>query len=378
MSRARRPGLALRLLAAQSLVVVAAVLAAGVAATVVGPPIFRAHLGRDSPGASPASVAHAEQAFGTAGAISLAVALLAALVAAALVSAFVTSRITRPVKALAAAATDVSAGRFGVDLPAPALGPEFDTLTSAFGAMAQRLHAVEVTRRRLLVDLAHEMRTPIATLDGYLEGIEDGVAAWDADTAAMLRTQTRRLARLAEDVTAVSRAEEGQLDLHPVPTAPQQLVDAAVLAVSGQYAERGIALVTDVPGDLPAVIVDPDRMAQVLGNLLDNALRHTPTGGEVHLRAAATGGELMLEVADTGPGIPAEHLSHVFERFYRVDAARDRAHGGSGIGLAIAKALVEAHGGQITAHSPPGSGATFTVVLPTAGRAAAGSSAVTR
>ncbi|TFV66516.1 UNVERIFIED_ORG: HAMP domain-containing histidine kinase [Bacillus sp. AZ43] len=365
MSRSRRGGLALRLLAAQLLVVAAAAAAAGLAAIAVGPPIFRTHLGQDAHVADPGSAAaHAEQAFRDAGAISLAVALLAALVAATAVSAFVTRRITRPTQALAAAAAGVSAGRYDVDLPAPALGAEFDTLTSAFGTMAAQLRRVEVTRRRLLADLAHEMRTPVATLDGYLEGLEDGVAAWDTDTAAMLRAQTRRLARLAEDITAVSKAEEGRLDLRPVTTNPGHLIDAAVAAAAERYAQRGVTLTSDIAPGLPTVTVDPDRIGQVLGNLLDNALRHTPPGGQVHLRALATAGEVSLEVVDTGPGIPPEHLPHVFERFYRVDAARDRAHGGSGVGLAIAKALVEAHGGRISAHSTPGFGAAFTLTLP--------------
>jgi signal transduction histidine kinase len=354
-----------RLLAAQLLVVLAAAVAAGLAAIAVGPPIFRAHLGQDTHVAAPAGAAvHAEQAFRDAGAVSLAVALLAALVAATAVSAFVTGRITRPAQALAAAAADVSAGRYDVDLPAPALGAEFDTLTSAFGAMAAQLRQVEVTRRRLLADLAHEMRTPVATLDGYLEGLEDGVAAWDTDTAEMLRAQTRRLTRLAEDITAVSKAEERQLDLRPVTTAAGQLVDAAVAAAADRYARHGVHLTTDVVPGLPTVTVDPDRIGQVLGNLLDNALRHTPRGGQVRLRAFGTAGEVSLEVADSGPGIPPEHLPHVFERFYRVDAARDRKHGGSGVGLAIAKALVEAHGGRINAHSTPRFGATFTLTLP--------------
>lgn len=365
MSRTRRPGLAVRLLAAQLAVVVAAAIAAGLAAIAVGPSIFRSHLGQDTHLAVPAgAAAHAEQAFRDAGAISLAVALLAALVAATAVSTFATRRITRPAQALAAAAADVSAGRYDIDLPPPALGREFDTLTSAFGTMAAQLRQVEVTRRRLLADLAHEMRTPVATLDGYMEGVEDGIAAWDTDTAVMLRTQTRRLARLAEDITAVSKAEEGQLDLRPVTTTAAQLVDAAVAAAADRHTQRGVALTSDIAIGLPALTVDPDRIGQVLGNLLDNALRHTPPGGQVRLRAFSTAGEVSLEVADTGPGIPEEHLAHVFERFYRVDTARDRTHGGSGVGLAIAKALVEAHGGRISAHSTPGFGATFTLTLP--------------
>lgn len=365
MNQARRPGLALRLLAAQLLVVAATTLAAGLVAITLGPSVFRAHLGRASPGATPVGASHAEQAFRTAGAISLAVALLAGLVAGAAVSIFLTARITRPVRTLAAAASDISAGHYDVDLPNP-VAPEFDALTAAFATMAARLKTVEVTRRRLLADLAHEMRTPIATLDGYLEGIEDGVATWDAETGAMLRMQTRRLGRLAEDIAAVSRAEEGQLDLHLTRTTARELVETALAGAAERYAQRGVALSSDISPGLPPLAVDPDRIGQVMGNLLDNALRHTPPGGEVRVCASAADGQVVLEVTDTGPGIAAQHVGHVFERFYRVDAARDRAQGGSGIGLAIAKALVEAHGGRITARSGPGRGATFTLSLPAA------------
>lgn len=366
MSPGRRPGLAVRLLAAQLAAVATGVIVAGLVAAVAGPPIFHAHLTQAADASSPGmAAAHAERAFRTAGALSLTVALLAALAVAVAVSVFVTARIARPVRALAAAARQVAAGRYDVHLPAAALGPEFDTLTGSFAAMADRLAAVETTRRRLLADLAHEMRTPIATLDGYLTGFEDGVATLDADTAAMLRAQTRRLARLAEDITAVSKAEEHQLDLHPVPTPPAALVAAAAAAAADRAAQAGVTLHTAIAPGLPAVTVDPDRIGQVLSNLIDNALRHTPHGGQVTLSAAAAHGAVILQVADTGTGIPAKHLPHVFERFYRADAARDRASGGSGIGLAIAKALVEAHRGTIAATSTPGAGATLTVTLPT-------------
>ena len=362
----RRPGLALRLLAAQLLIVATGVVTAALVAILAGPPVFRAHLARTTDDASPGMAAtHAEQAFRTAGALSLTVTLVAALAVAVAVSVFVSHRIARPVGSLAAAAGEVAAGRYEVHLPASALGPEFDTLTSSFTAMADRLAAVEMARRRLLADLAHEMRTPVATLDGYLTGFEDGVATLDPATAAMLRAQTRRLALLAEDITAVSQAEEHQLDLHPVRTPPASLVEAAVASVADRAAEHGVALETAVAPGLPPLTVDPDRIGQVFANLLDNALRHTPPGGRVRVSASAADGAVTLEVADTGAGVPAEHLPHVFERFYRVDAARDRAHGGSGIGLAITKALVEAHAGTITVESKPGVGTSFVITVPT-------------
>jgi two-component system, OmpR family, sensor histidine kinase BaeS len=209
----------------------------------------------------------------------------------------------------------------------------------------------------------------VSTLDAYLEGLEDGVVSVDSPTLAMLRRQTGRLARLCDDMAAVSRAEEHQLDLHPCPAPPAQLVAAAVQAAADRFADRGVTLATDVDKGLPEILGDPDRVAQVLGNLLDNALRHTPIGGVVSVGAHVIDEDTGVEftVTDTGEGIPAEHLPHLFERFYRVDSARDRAHGGSGIGLAIVKALVEAHHGTVAASSSGiGGGATFAVRFPAA------------
>jgi len=233
--------------------------------------------------------------------------------------------------------------------------------------MADRLGSVERTRRRLLADLGHEMRTPVATLEAYFEALEDGVATLDASTATLLRAQTKRLARLSDDIGTVSRTEEGQVRLELGPMQPASMVRAAVDSVGEAYETKGVRMFTNIAGGLPELCVDPERMGQVLGNLLDNALRHTPAGGTVTISATASrrSGGVALSVADTGEGIPAEHLTHVFERFYRVDTARDLAHGGSGIGLAIAKALVEAHGGQLTATSPgTGQGSTFRILLP--------------
>jgi len=165
----------------------------------------------------------------------------------------------------------------------------------------------------------------------------------------------------------VSRAEERQLDLHLARTSPAELVEAAVAPAMDRYRARDVRLDTVVDQPLPTVLVDRERMGQGLGNLLDNALRHTPAGGTVTVIARRAEGGVELVVSDTGAGIPRKHLPHVFERFYRVDAARDRVHGGSGIGLAIAKAFVEAHGGRVSAVSDgPGRGATFTVHLPEA------------
>lgn len=374
-----RSGLALRLFAAQALVVVTGAITLGLVAAAVGPPIFHEHLGRVSGHVSAEAIAHVEEAYASASAISLGVALLALLAAALGVSAYVAQRVARPVAALAGAAADVAEGNYAVRVAAPGLGAEFDTLAGAFNAMAGRLRSVETTRQRLLADLGHEMRTPLATIEAYLEAAEDGVGVDDEDTLSVLRTQTARLRRLAEDLAAVSRAEEHRLNLHPAPTPPDDLARAAVAAAGQRYAAKGVTLRLETDENAPEVYADQERMGQVLTNLLDNALRHTPPGGQVTVRVRRAAAGVDLVVTDTGEGIAAEHLPHVFERFYRADGARDRGRGGSGIGLAIVRAVVAAHGGRVTASSAgPGAGARFTVSLPPAGGAVAGAATVRR
>jgi two-component system, OmpR family, sensor histidine kinase BaeS len=360
-------GLAVRLLLAQALVLLTGAVTAWLIAANVGPSLFHDHLARAAVGATPAQIVHTEEAYRSANTISLSMALLAALVAALGVSVYQTRRIGRSVATIAAAASEVAGGRYGATVPRLGLGPEFNALASGFNQMADRLGSVERTRLRLLADLGHEMRTPLATLEAYLEALEDGVATLDAETVRLLRLQTRRLARLSEDISAVSQTDEGQVRLDVRMVRPESVVSAAVDSAGEPYEAKGVRVVSDIAGGLPEVSVDPERIGQVLANLLDNALRHTPAGGTVTVSAgmARRTGGVTLAVTDTGEGIPAEHLAHVFERFYRVDAARDRAHGGSGIGLAIAKALVEAHGGQVVASSPgTGRGSSFKVHLP--------------
>jgi two-component system sensor histidine kinase BaeS len=363
----RGAGLAGRLLVAQTLVLLTATLTAWTIAATVGPTVFHNHLADTHIGSTSAQIVHTEQAYQSANAISLSLALLTALVVAMAVNVYIARRIGRSVASIADAASDVAGGHYDVRVPAPGLGAEFDALALGFNQMADRLGSVERTRRRLLADLGHEMRTPVATLEAYFEALEDGVATLDASTATLLRAQTKRLARLSDDIGTVSRTEEGQVRLELGPMQPASMVRAAVDSVGEAYETKGVRMFTSIAGGLPELCVDPERMGQVLGNLLDNALRHTPAGGTVTISATASrrSGGVALSVADTGEGIPAEHLTHVFERFYRVDTARDRAHGGSGIGLAIAKALVEAHGGQLTATSPgTGQGSTFRILLP--------------
>jgi signal transduction histidine kinase len=232
--------------------------------------------------------------------------------------------------------------------------------------MAVRLDDVEATRRRLLSDLAHELRTPIATLTVYHEGLYDGVTDLNADTRNVLTAQTDRLARLAEDIDDVSRAEEGRLSLDRQPHLVQELITTTADSIRARYADKGVDLVIDVaPESGLSVDVDSACIGQVLGNLLTNALRHTPPGGHVTITTRPELDEIAIIVTDTGEGILSSQLPHVFERFYRGDTARGRDQSGSGIGLTISKAIIDAHGGTISAHSDgPGHGARFEILLP--------------
>ncbi|HSI98573.1 MAG TPA: ATP-binding protein, partial [Gaiellaceae bacterium] len=292
-----------------------------------------------------------------------------ATITAAVVSWFLSVRIVRPIGKLAAAAERIARGSYGERVPVTG-SDELSVLATAFNDMAASLESAEVRRRQLLGDLAHELRTPLATIEGYVEGVRDGVVPATADTWSVLETESRRLRRLVDDLQKVSRVEERQLDLRIQRLTPATIMAEAVRAAGPTYAARGVALETAVADDLPSIAVDRDRMGEVLANLLDNALRHTPPGGRVEVCAELREGEIQLAVSDTGEGIEPEHLSRVFERFYRVDSGRVRARGGTGIGLAVARALVEAHGGRIHAESDGlGRGSRFVVSLPAEGGA---------
>ncbi|HWJ80622.1 MAG TPA: HAMP domain-containing sensor histidine kinase [Nocardioides sp.] len=363
---APRHGLAARLLLAQSFVLVSGALSTWLVASAIGPSIFHTHLRRAGVVHTDTENAHIEEAFASALLISIGVALLAATVAALGVTWYLTRRMQRSIGQVADAAAQIATGHYGSRVTDPGIGAEFATLADGYNTLAERLEATETMRRRLLADLAHEMRNPLATVDAHLEAVEDGVRPLDAETLAVIRGSTRRLRRLAEDVAAVSSAEEGVLgqNHHRVPAA--DLARHAAAAAQERYAARGVTLRTRLETD-DLVDVDADRTGQVLANLLDNALRHAGDDGTVTLTCRAARPWVEITVEDTGTGIEPEHLPHVFDRFYRVDTARDRGSGGSGIGLAIAKALVESHGGRITAHSAgPGRGAMFVVRLPAA------------
>jgi signal transduction histidine kinase len=295
-------------------------------------------------------------------------------VATALGVSFVLARrIASPLGALARAARHIARGRYTARVPQlPGDGDELAALATAFNTMAQALEDSERCRRELLADLAHELRNPLATIDGYLEGVADGVMTADGQTMRVLRTETARLGRLVDDLNAVSRAEERQLDLHLIRCHPDKLITTALQAAQAAYTAKDVALAARIDRHLPLVAADPDRIGEVLANLLGNALRHTPAGGRVEVSATTSAdGGVEISVSDSGEGIPPELVERIFERFYRVDPARSYSpgSGGSGIGLTITRAIVQAHGGRIRARSQgPGHGASFLVTLPPARR----------
>ena len=363
-----RPGMGMRgrLLLAQTLVLLAGGATTWVVASVVGPPLFREHLHQAGVEHNSNEQFHAEQAYQHATALSIAVAITVAASTAFVVTAYLSRRLQHSIAELSQAAAAIAEGHYDIRVAPPQLGDEFENLAGSFNQMAQRLQSVESTRRRMFGDLAHEIRTPVAVLEAYLEAVEDGVKTLDPQTIAMLREQTGRRVRFSADAGALAQAEESHTAIARGPVDTAELLTALKAAFADRYAAKAVALHTEA-GDTAPIWADRQRLTQVLGNLLDNALRHTPAGGHVTLTATRRGPEVAFTVTDDGDGIPAGHLPHVFERFYRADSARDRGHGGSGIGLAIAKALTEAHGGHISAASRgPGQGTTFTVAVPVA------------
>jgi signal transduction histidine kinase len=290
-----------------------------------------------------------------------------AALATAVVASFLVSRgIASPIHRLAGASRRLAEGHYDERVPADG-ATEVHQLATSFNAMATAVEDAERRRQELIGDVAHEMRTPIATLEGYLEGLLDGVIDPSDRVWAKLHDEAGRLRRLIEDLQELSRAEAHQLTVICRATPPSAIVQPAVERMEADVAERGLSLNVDLPPGLPEVQADPERAIQVLTNLVTNAVRYTPSPGQIAVRVAAEDGVVRFEVSDSGIGIAQEHLPRVFERFYRVDKSRARALGGAGVGLTIAQALAETMGGRISAHSPgPGQGSTFTLELPAA------------
>ncbi|MES2210619.1 MAG: ATP-binding protein [Chloroflexota bacterium] len=297
---------------------------------------------------------------------ALVVAAIVAAAGAIVVSFALSTRLSRPIGRLAAASRRIASGRYAERVPV-ASDDELGELAESFNTMAASLEATERRRLELVGDVAHELRTPLTTLDGYLEGLEDGIIQPSDATWSLLRGETTRLSRLVNDLQELWRAEARQLVLNLEPVDLKALVSVAIERYASSARERGIALRLDADPVVPPVMADQDRCVQVLDNLLSNAIRYTADETEVIINLRSARDAVVMSVADQGPGLTEEQRERVFERFYRADPSRSRALGGSGIGLAIAKALAELMGGRIWATSEgPGRGSTFYLTLPRA------------
>ncbi len=296
----------------------------------------------------------------------------AAFLSAVAVSVFVSRRIGIPVREMMVASRRIAEGHYNerVNVPSDLTWNELDELgrlALSFNQMAAQLEQIEGTRRELIGTVAHELRTPLASIKGSMEGLIDGVLPAEPSTFQQIYREADRLQRLVYDLQELSRVEAGAFELNFKPVPVGDLVESTVARLGYQFEEKGVALETDISVDLPPVRADEDRISQVMLNLVGNALQYTSAGGKVRISARRQGAEVHISVSDTGVGMAAEHLLLIFTRFYRVDKSRARAGGGSGIGLTVAKHLVEAHGGRIWAESPgPGQGSTFTFTLPVA------------
>lgn len=282
----------------------------------------------------------------------------------AIILTFILSRyILSPVRALTSAARQYGKGDFSRRVSYESKG-EIGELARAFNTMADNLEKNEQLRRNMVADVAHELRTPITNLKGYLEAINDGLVQPDEATIRSLNEEAGSLSRLVTDLQELSLADAGTLQIYPQPENISRLIQESVLAMQAKAALKELTLSSEVPDTLPLVAVDAQRIKQAINNLLDNAIVHTAPGGGISVTARPADNNLVVTVADTGEGIPAEELHLIFERFYRVDKSRTRRTGGSGLGLTIVKRLIEAHGGKIEVASRLGKGTTFTFYLP--------------
>jgi len=290
---------------------------------------------------------------------------LIAVAVALLLAFFLSRRILSPVKALTIAAKQLGQGDLTQRVQSKDKG-EVGELAQAFNTMADNLQRDEQLQQNMIADVTHELRTPLSNLKGYLEAVLDGVIEPDADTIRSLNEEASLLSRLVDDLQELSLAESGELKLDCRTRDIAELINQTVTAMQNQATAKGISLSVDLPDKLPVVNIDSHRINEVLRNLLENAIVHTARGGNVTVTAKQQAKWVEVSVNDNGKGIPAADLPNIFERFYRVDKSRTRTTGGSGLGLTIARRLVEAHGGKIEARSESGKGSRFSFTIPVA------------
>ncbi|NIS81055.1 MAG: HAMP domain-containing protein [Anaerolineales bacterium] len=308
--------------------------------------------------------------FRTAVSEALFIAALVSILVAIIVSVLFSRRIVAPVEEMMAISQRIAEGHYDerVHIPGKLQPAEMDELANLavnFNRMASKLDQIESMRRQLIADVAHELRTPLSAIKASMEGLIDGVLPEEIETYQQVHREADRMQRLVHDLQELSQVEAGVYDVEFQDVRIADLVEAARDRLERQFVEKGVDLEVDVPADMPLIRADDNRIGQVLLNLLGNALQYTPPGGKVRISASQVGHEIVVKIRDSGIGIPLEHLPHIFTRFYRVDKSRSRVGGGSGIGLTIAKHIIEAHDGRIWAESPgTGKGSTFSFTLP--------------
>jgi two-component system sensor histidine kinase BaeS len=288
---------------------------------------------------------------------------LTAVIIALILSVFLARSLTRPLRELTAATRAMAHGELGRQVPVRSQD-ELGELASSFNQMSSDLARSNELRRQMTADIAHDLRTPLSVLSGYLEALQDGVLEPSAERFDAMFGEARHLQRLIDDLRTLSLADAGELALTPTQVPPGFVLEQAVSSYGHHVAQQEVGLSLEVEPDLPKIEVDPDRMAQVFANLISNALRYTPAGGQIRLGAKRQDGHVLLQVEDSGSGISPEDIPHIFDRFYRGEGARQGESGESGLGLAIAKSLIELNGGKIGVKSTIGKGTTFTISFP--------------
>lgn len=291
------------------------------------------------------------------------IALLVGLVAVIL-SWPLSNTLVRPVRRLAEASRALAAGRFATRVTS--LGrDELGDLGRDFNAMAQTLERTEAARRQWMADISHELRTPLAILRAELEALQDGVRPLDAAAVSALQGDVERLGRLVEDLYQLSMTDLGAMSYHPRAVDPVALLSDDIESQRGEFERKGLGIeLIEAPSRGVTMHADPDRLSQLFRNLIHNSLRYTDAGGRLDVRAHAEAASLRVDFCDSAPGVPHEALPKLFERFYRVEASRSREYGGAGLGLAICRNIVEAHGGSIEASASPIGGVCIQVQLP--------------
>ncbi|MDV7216800.1 sensor histidine kinase [Streptomyces prunicolor] len=282
------------------------------------------------------------------------------LVLTVAVTVAVGTRLVRPLRALTDAARRPAQEHLRVPVTT---NDEIGYLAAAFNDLSERRERMEDQRKAMVSDVAHELRTPLSTIRSWLEAAQDGIATSDQAFVSSLLEEALLLQHIVDDLQDLAAADAGKLRIHPEPLYVRDLLDQVATAHRSRAETGGVILTTRTEGE-PELCGDPVRLRQAVGNLVSNAVRHTPPGGSVTLRARDSGNRITIEVADTGSGIAAEDLPHVFDRFWRAEKSRNRQTGGSGLGLAIVRQLTEAHAGTVTVASTPGAGTVFTLRLP--------------